>query len=140
VVRAVSTAEEDIEDELFVGVVEESAPLAVPTISSGMDLWTISIFLNECPIQFQIDTGADTSENQHQKLEIPGLQSSIKSLVRPSQGELQVCGKFTGSLTYKSNTITQEVYVVKGLQKFLIGWLAIMAFKLISQDNTVKSE
>ena len=142
-VRAVSTTDqEDNEDDLFVGVVEEPALLTVPTISSGIDPWTVNIFLNECPVEFQIDTGADVSvisEDQYQKLKTPGLQPSSKSLVGPSQDKLQVCGKFTGTLTYKSNSVKQEVYVVKGLRKPLIGRPAITALKLISQVNTVKS-
>ena len=123
-------------------MVEEPEPLAVPNISSGIDPWTVNIFLNEYPIEFQIDTGADVtviSEDQYQKLKIPGLQLPSKSLVGPSQDKLQVCGKFIGTLTYKSNTVKQDVYVVKGLRKSLIGRPTITAFKLISQVNNVKS-
>ena len=140
--KAVTTTDEDIEDDLFVGMVEEPEPLAIPNISSGIDLWMVNIFLNDYSIEFQIDTGADvtvTSEDQYQKLKTPGLQPSSKSLVGPSQDKLQVCGKFIGTLTYKSNIVKQEVYVVKGLRKSLIGRPTIMAFKLISQVNNVKS-
>jgi len=94
-VRAVSTTdlEKDNEDHFLVGVVEESALLTVPTISSGTDSWTVNIFLNECPVEFQIDTGADISvisDDQYQKLQTPGLQPSNKSLVGSSQEKLQV--------------------------------------------------
>jgi len=50
-----------------------------------------------------------------------------------------MCGKFTGTLTYKSNSVKQEVYVVKGLRKPLIGHPAITVLNLVSQVNTVKS-
>ena len=31
-----------------VGVVQESTPLVVPTISSGTDPWTVDVLLNNC--------------------------------------------------------------------------------------------
>ena len=114
-VKAVSTGDPD--DDLFVGAVEEPAPLVVPTISSGTDSWTVDVLLNDCQIEFQIDTGADVSiisEEQYQKLKVPELKPSNKSLVGPSQDKLQL-------LTYKNSIIKQDVYVVKGLRKPLIG-------------------
>jgi len=35
---------EDLKDDLFIGMVEESAPLVVPTISSRTDPWTVDIY------------------------------------------------------------------------------------------------
>ena len=139
-VKAVST--EDPEDDFFVGAVEEPTPLVVPTISSGTDPWTADVLLNDCRMEFQIDTGADVSvisEEQYRKLKVPELQPSNKSLVGPSQDKLQVCGQFIGTLTHKNNTVKQDVYVVKGLRKPLIGRPAITALKLVSQVNTVNS-
>ena len=52
---------EDPEDDFFVGAVEEPSPLVVPTIGSGTDPWTVDVLLNNCRIEFQIDTGADVS-------------------------------------------------------------------------------
>ena len=117
-VKAVSS--EDPEDDFFVGAVEEPSPLVVPTISSGTDPWTVDVLLNDCRIEFQIDTGADVSvisEEQYQKLKVPELKPSSKSLVGPSQDKLPVCGQFSGTLTYKNNTVNQDVYVVKGLSR-----------------------
>ena len=58
-VKAVST--EDPEDDFFVDAVKEPTPLVVPTISSGTDPWTVDVLLNDCRIEFQIDTGANVS-------------------------------------------------------------------------------
>ena len=52
-VKAVTTTDEDIDDDLFVGMVEEPEPLAVPNISSGIDLWPVNIFLNEHTIDLK---------------------------------------------------------------------------------------
>ena len=138
-VKAVSTEDPD---DFFVGAVEEPTPLVIPTINSGTDPWTVDVLLNDCRIEFQIDTGADVSvisEEQYQKLKVPELKHSNKSLIGPSQDKLPVCGQFIGTLTYKNSTVTQDVYVVKGLRKPLIGRPAITALKLVSQVNTVNS-
>ena len=139
-VKAMST--EDPDDDYFVGAVKEPRPLVVPTISSGTDPWTVDILLKDCRIEFQIDTGADVSvisEEQYQKLKVPELKPSNKSLVGPSQDKLQVWGQFIGTLTYKNSTVKQDVYIVMGSRKPLIGRPAITALKLVSQVNTVNS-
>ena len=104
-VRAVSS--EDPEKNFFVGMIDDPAPLVVPlvvpTVSSGTDPWTVNVLLNDHQIEFQIDTGADVSvisEDQYQKLKVPELKLSKKSLVGPGQDKLQVCGHFTGTFTY----------------------------------------
>ena len=110
-------------------MIDDPAPLVVPTVRSGTDPWTVNVLLNDHQIEFQIDTGADVSvisEDQYQKLKVPELKLSEKSLVGPSQDKLQqVCGHFTGTLSYQGSTVQQDVYVVKGLRKPLIGRLAI---------------
>ena len=83
-VKAVST--ETPENNFFVGVIDDPAPLVIPTISS--DPWTVNISLNDCPITFHIDTGADVSVisvEQYQQLRVPELQLSNKSLMGLSQ-------------------------------------------------------
>ena len=70
-VRAVST--EDPEKDFFVGMIDDPAPLVVPTVSSGTDPWTVNVLLNDHQIEFQIDTGANVSvisEDQYQKLKV----------------------------------------------------------------------
>ena len=136
--KSVST--EDPVEDFFVGMIDEPAPLVVPTVSSGSDPWMVDVLLNDHLIEFQIDTGADVSvisEDQYQELQVPELKPSDKSLVGPGQDKLQVCGQFTETFSYQNRTVQQDVYVVKGLRKPLIGRPAIMSLKLISQVNTV---
>ena len=120
------------------GVIEHSESLIIPTVSSGTEPWTVTISLNKLPVEFQIDTGADVSvisEQLYKKLKAPSLEN--KSLIGPSQDTLQVCGQFNGTLVYKGNTIKEPIYVVKGLQKALIGCPAITALALLSRVNAV---
>jgi len=80
-VRAVRT--EDFEEEdVFVGVVEESTSLVVRTVSTEAEPWTVTLKLNTLPVEFQIDTGADVSvisEELYKKLEAPPVELSSKS-------------------------------------------------------------
>ena len=140
-VRAVGT-EESEEEDAFVGVVEESTSLVIPTVSTGAEPWTVTVTLNTLPVEFQIDTGADVSvisEELYKKLKAPPLEPSTKSLVGPSQDSLQVCGQFSGTLVHKDSTVKEVMYVVKGLRKALIGRPAITALQLVSRVNTVDS-
>ena len=71
-VKAVTT--EDSGDKAFVGAVEHSESLMIPTVSTGTKPWTVNILLNKFPVEFQIDTGADVSiipEDLYKKLEAP---------------------------------------------------------------------
>jgi len=91
-VRAVRT-EDSEEEDVFVGVVEESTSLVVPTVSTGAEPWTVTLKLNTLPVEFQTDTGADVSvisEELYKKLEAQPLEPSSKSLIGPSQDSLQV--------------------------------------------------
>lgn len=139
-VKVVST--EDSEDDAFVGTVEESESLMIPTVSMGAKPWTVTISLNKFPVEFQIDTGADVSvipQELYKKLKAPPLYSTTKSLIGPSQDTLQVCGHFTGTLEHKGSIAKEVIYVVKGLRKALIGRPAITMLQLVSQVNAIDS-
>ena len=101
-VRVVST--EDSGEETFVGMIEDSESLIIPTVSTGTEPWTVNVLLNKLPVEFQIDTGADVSvipEELYKKLKAPPLEPTNKSLMGPSHDTLQVCGQFIGNLVHK---------------------------------------
>ena len=84
-------SEVDSDDNSFIGVIEQPESLIIPTVSTGSEPWTITISLNQVPIEFQIDTGADVSvisEQLFKKLNLPSLEPTTKSLIGPSQDTL----------------------------------------------------
>ena len=140
-VRVVST--EDSGEETFVGMIEDSESLIIPTVSTGTEPWTVNVLLNKLPVEFQIDTGADVSvipEELYKKLKAPPLEPTNKSLMGPSHDTLQVCGQFIGNLVHKGSTVDEIIYVVNGLRKALIGRPAITALQLVSRVNNIDSK
>jgi len=98
--------------------------------------------LNTQLVEFHIDTGADVTvitEKLYKKLQSPQLQKCAKSLVGPSKEVLNVQGQFKGTLAHGNNSAEQDIYVVKGLRKPLIGRPAITALQLVSRVNTIDS-
>ena len=99
--------------------------------------------LNELPIEFHIDTGADvtvTTEKLYRTLKAPQLQKCSKSLVGPSKEALNVQGQFKGTLTHGNNSAEQDIYIIKGLLcKPLIGRPAITALQLVSRGSIIDS-
>ena len=81
-------------------------------------------------IDFKIDTGADVTvipASVYKKSQNNKLQPARKLLRGPSQHTLTVLGKFHGTLHSANTTALQNIYVVKGLQKALLGRPAIEA-------------
>ena len=63
----------------------------------------LTITLNEVPVQFKIDTGADASaipESVFKQLQDVSLTHSDHCLTGPSQHQLQVSGQFIATLKY----------------------------------------
>ena len=118
---------------IFLGAVESSG---------NCKAWKITLFLNDVPIRFKIDTGAEVSvipEAFSQPFSSI-LKPSMRNLKGPSkQLELQVCGQFTCSMCLDKETTKQEVYVVKGLDLALVGLPAIEALSLITKVHTIST-
>ena len=123
--------------KIFVGVIEKPSPLVIPTISSRTDPWTVCVLLNDHLMESQ-----ELPWVSYKKTSTRNSRCSIKaiwSLVNSSWHKLQVCGHFSRRFTYQNNNVWQNVYVVKGLRKLLIGRPAITALQLICFVNTVDS-
>ena len=104
----------------------ESFFLGVVTGDSNND-WGIELNLNDKKIKFLIDTGAEVtliSETAHSQLGAPPLTKSGKQLKGPSNHSLKAKGYFEATLTLVNNN-KQDVYVVKGLARCLLGQPAI---------------
>ena len=140
--NADSSANDEITFDWFIGTIAESDTLEVLTVVAGSDPWTVTVSLNTQPVEFHIDTGADVTvipEKLYKKLKTSQLQNCSKSLVGPSKEALNVLGKFKETLTHDSDFIKQDIYVVKGRCKPLIGHPAITALQLVSRVNTINS-
>ena len=121
-------------------VVSDNSLLGTVSTSGNSDQWIVNLQLNGKPGQFKIHTGADmtaVSETTFKKLDGVTLRQTNKSLCGLDKHKLQVCGQFTGTLTYKQTEVCQEIFVVQGLQQALMGRPAIEALHLISRVNFV---
>jgi len=135
-----SDYDDEVDYDQFIGTIEESDTLQVPTVTAGSDPWKVTVTLNSQPLEFHIDTGADVTvitEKLYKQLKCPQLQKCTKSLVGPSKEALDVQGQFKGALTHGNSSAEQEIYVVKGLRKPLIGRPAITALELVSRINAI---
>ena len=65
------------------------------------------------------------------------MRISERSLTGAGQHPLHVCGQFLGCLKRKEVELQQEVYVVKGLRKPLLGRPAIEGLGVVSQIEQV---
>ena len=82
-------------------------------------------------IRFKLDTGADVTcipENVYVDLGKPVLSKSTKKLYGPGEKELCVLGKFSDTLTRSNKSVSEEIFVVRGLQRCLLGRPAIIKF------------
>lgn len=105
--------------------------------------WIELVRLNGQDTEFKLDTGAAVtaipessfSANIHGKLHPPG-----KVLYGPGNQALEVRGLFQGVLNIKNKRTKQDIYVVKGLSKALLGLPAIEALHLITRLHTVQTK
>lgn len=80
--------------------------------------------LNQQPIEFHIDNGADVTvitKKFYKQLKSSQLEKCNKPLLSPSKEALHVQGQFKGTLIHGDNSADQDIFVIKGLRKPLIG-------------------
>ena len=95
--------------------------------------WSVKLSLNGKPMRFEIDTGAEVTvipPKTHQDIGSPTLYPSTKILRGPSNKPLAVRGQFTAKLRKEKQEVEQEIYVVEGLHRQLVGRPAIQALDL----------
>lgn len=114
---------------------EEGEQTFLGAVESLGKAWKVTLFLNDIPIQFKRDTGAEvtvipeTLSKPFSRIPKP----CTRNLKGPSKQELQVCGQFTCSMRLDKETSEQEIYVVKGLDLALVGLPAIEALNLVAK-------
>lgn len=98
--------------------------------------WCVNVQLQDKPIKFKIDTGADVTvipKEVQNKLKNVKLRQPDKILNGPGQNRLEVSGMFTGELRVREKTATQQIYVVEGLRQPLLGRPAVELLGLVTR-------
>ena len=113
----------------------------VAVANEGSQPWTV-LDLNSSQTEFKIDTGADIiviPETVYNESRDEPLSSPDRILRGPSRHSLKVLEKFLATLQ-KSQCKTQEqIYIVKELQKALLGRPAIESLGLFIRVDAVLS-
>ena len=100
--------------------------------------WTKKFCINNKELNFKIDTGADVtviSDKDFKGIKGQTLIKSDTKLSGPGNSKLNVLGKFQCMLESQDKFSVQDIYVVKGLTKPLLGRPAIQALGIISNVN-----
>ena len=110
----------------------------------GSQPWKITLFIDNNPIEFKIDTGADVSvipaelfDNAHIRTT---LSPPTKTLKGPNQKPLDVVGSFTCHLQKGDRRIEDRVYVVKDVSQPLLGRPAIERLGLLSRIESITTD
>ena len=96
--------------------------------------WEAKARLNGAFLRFQIDTGAEVSvisERDFQRVRNAALLLTQKHLRGPNRERLPVLGQFTGTICIGNRVSKQTIYVIRGLQKQLLGQPAITALQIL---------
>ena len=127
----------DAGQDEFLGVIHSETD----SLSSTEALWTAKLELNGRNIDFKMDTGADItviSEQEYVSKQDGPLRQTNQVLNSPSQQKLDVCGQFSGKLSNLFQSTHQEIYVIHGLRKALLGRQAIDALQVVQTVNPIQ--
>ena len=106
------------------------------------NMWQTELLVNNQKMEFRIDTGADVTvipDRCFRNTDV--LKKTDKKLIGPGGSKLDVVGVFRATVENKSQTkkTEQDLYVIKGLKKPLLGKPAIEALNII-QINSLQEE
>ena len=136
--KTVGAVQADSSD-VFLGAVKDHQSEG----NTGSSPWNLTLSVNGKPVRFRIDTGADVTvipEPTLKEFKEVRLQPSNKSLRGPGQCPLDVCGQFKGTLRHGAYQAEEQIFVVRGLQKALLGRPAIEALGLVLRVNAVNDK
>ena len=121
-------------DEAFLGYVSEKED----------DIWNIRIKMGELgTVDFKVDTGADVTlipESMYNKKRHGPMLPTDKMLFGPGDIKLPVLGKVSSQLSTDKATTKQDVYILKGTGKALLGRPAIVALGILAKVDLVDQE
>lgn len=102
--------------------------------------WSVTIDINEIPMELHIDTGAEVTvipEEAWRKLGQPALSAPGRTLRGPDTHRLPTTGHFTAKLSKEGHTTEEDIYVVKKLHQPLLRRPAIDKLRLVSRILSV---
>ncbi|CAL8139314.1 unnamed protein product [Orchesella dallaii] len=106
--------------------------------------WTALISVDEKPIDFKLDSGADVTAIPYYLFRKTWRQRRLtppdRRLTGPDGTALAVVGTVYSSLRNGENEMKQKVYVIKGLEKPLLGLKACEELQLVKRLNSVTSD
>jgi len=111
--------------------------------TSVTNTWEVTLLLNGLPVLFKINTGADVSaisQMTFKQLQGASLISPNHCLSGQGQDYLHVFGQFTATLTDGAKETQEVIFIVKNLQKSLLGRPGIEALDLVPRINTLQGE
>ena len=106
--------------------------------------WNVQVTINKMVLLFKVDTGAEAtamSESAWKQLNSDKkfqLASTTQQLCGPDQKPLDVLGTVTLTLTVKSKSCIQKVFVVRNLRNNLLGLPAIKHLQMLPQLDTIQ--
>ena len=116
---------------------------SVDAVASGTP-WVIQVQLNNRDLEFKVDTGADVtvlSEENYQPGRDGALETTTRKLSGPVGNELKVLGKISGYIKCGGEHTIQDIYVVRGLTRPLLGKPALEALQVVTLNiQSVTSE
>ena len=126
-------------DAYFMGEVT-----VVDAVDSGSKAWTASIQMNEQCISFKLDSGADVTvlpESTYHELQVKSeLQSTEKVLLGPCNYKMTCIGKYATTLSTDERSIQEVIYVVRDLERPLLGRRAAESLNLINRVDGITDE
>ena len=116
-------------DEIFLGEV------VIDAVSTSQQPWQAEISINDNPVNFKIDTGADVSvipaKLFSELKNCVTLKHTNKVLLGPCNYKLNCIGKFDAKLKSCDSSIDDEIFVINGLERPLLGRKACKSLNLI---------
>ena len=128
-------ADSSDEETYFLGAIGTPTPSTNP--------WVTNLELNETSVAFKIDSGADVTVipyKVYQTIHAPiPLRQTRKLLMGPCNHKLLVKGTFTIQLHHGNFETEEEIFVVDGLQRPLLGREAAHRLNLINRIEVINA-
>ena len=108
------------------------------------EAWTIQVLIDDKPVRFKIDTGADCSVISHKDFKrlfpkrVP--DTTLQKLWGAGKSPVNVVGKVQTTMKYNGMSVEQELFVIDGQRWPLLGRPAINALRVIKFVETLTKE